>query len=87
MSSATRWLVNASSVVALLWIAFVIYAFFTDHTSWSTVYAVLERPAGTFCALVLAGLVPIGAVTWAIWRIALRGRPEADTAHARVHRI
>lgn len=78
MSRATRFLVNAASIVALGWLALVFYQSFTNTGLWRIVRDALSSdystpgPAGVFAICVLAGFTPIAAVSWVIWRVFLR---------------
>jgi hypothetical protein len=92
VSSATRKLINAAGVVTACWIAYVIYGSFSDTGIWRAVDRFFAtdyhdaNPAGVFSACALAGIVPLGAVTWLIWRLALRGRSDEDFPDARARK-
>ncbi len=84
ISRATKALLNALSFVYLCWLGVVIYQSAAGGRIWGAVERVLERPAGTFAVLALAGMVPLVAVGWVIWRLFLRGRPAEDYPAASV---
>lgn len=70
----------------------MIYASFTNTGLWRIVRDVMSSgyarpgPAGVFSICVLAGLFPIAALGWAIWRLFLRGRPAEDFPSATLRR-
>ena len=91
-SKATRALINAASFIGLCWIVLTIYQSFTNAGLWRIVREALSgdysrpSPAGVFAICMLAGFLPIAALSWAIWRLFLRGRPAEDFPAATLKR-
>lgn len=92
VSRATRFLINAAAFLGLCWIALVIYESFTYTGLWRVVDRALSteashpNAAGTFAICTLAGSIPIGALAWLVWRVALRGRLRGDFPIARLRK-
>jgi len=92
ISSATRWLINAASFVALCWMAYVFYGCFSSSGLWKIVEDLWSTdyhragPAGVFATCAFIGFIPISAIAWLVWRVALRGRQAEDFPRASLRR-
>ncbi len=75
-----RILLNALSIIGIAWIGYVVYGSFTSTGIWRVVEHATTSdtgrtsPAGTFAICALAGVVPLIALGWVVWRLFLRDR-------------